>query len=126
MAGKPKMPTGLGKAGQALWTRLVSVYDFDPWEVIVVESAARQADDVAALEKVIKDQGVIAKGSAGQMRLAQVVTEVRQGRIAVARLLAELRLPAEDAAEQPMTGRSIRAQRAANARWDRKRRAEGA
>lgn len=125
MTSKPAQPAGLGKAGASLWKRLTSKYDFDPWEVIVVESAARQADDVAALERIIKDQGVIVKGSAGQPRLAAVVTEVRQGRLALARLLAELRLPSEDAPDQPMSGRSVRAQRAANVRWARQRRAAG-
>jgi hypothetical protein len=113
------MPTGLGPAGTALWKRLVSVYDFEPRELVIVELACRQASDIAALDRAIKADGVIVLGSKGQPRLAQAVVEVRQCRLALARLLGELALQAEDA--KPSTARSERAQRAANSRWTRVR-----
>jgi len=112
----PKAPNGLEKAGAALWQSLTGAYDLEPWEATVLESACRQADDVARLEVVIARDGMVSTGSAGQPRLAQAVTEVRQGRLALARLLDTLRLPAEDEAAG-RTGRQVRAQRAARARW---------
>ena len=112
-------PQGLGKTGAALWQRMTDAYDFDTWEAVVLETACRQADDVARLERELTG-GLIVKGSTGQPRLAQAVTEVRQGRLALAKLLDQLRIPAEEA-EVPKTGKSARAQRAAEARWSRVR-----
>ncbi|WP_326826448.1 P27 family phage terminase small subunit [Streptosporangium sp. NBC_01756] len=117
-----RKPDDLGEAGSALWDRLTDDLEFDPWEVEIVEAACRQRDDIALLERVIAAEGVITTGSQGQPRLSAVVTEVRQSRLALAKLLAELRMPSmEEEAGKPMNGASRRAQAAANTRWDRKR-----
>ena len=113
-----RQPPGLGKAGAALWRRLIGAYDLDVWEVTVVEAACRQSDDNARLEALLAAGGLVIAGSAGQPRLAQAVTEVRQGRLALVRLLDTLRLPADDdTGGQGRNGRQVRAQRAARSRW---------
>jgi hypothetical protein len=61
--------------------------------------------------------GFVVKGSQGQPRLSAAVTEVRQGRLALARLLAELRLPDVD----EVVGVNPVRQRAARARWNARR-----
>lgn len=116
-----RMPSGFGSAGKSLWKRLVTEFEFGPHELAVLEVACRQADDVATLEKLIKDQGPIVAGSQGQPRLNAALTEVRQGRLALGRLLDSLRLPLEDEAKG-MTPSSRKAQRAAEVRWARERR----
>ncbi len=114
----------LGRAGLALWDRLVGVrangehYTFLPHEIGVVEACCRQADDLAELERVIERDGYTVTGAAGQSRLNGAVTEARQGRLALARLLGALALPDED--ERPMTEAQRRAQKAANVRWARR------
>jgi hypothetical protein len=113
------VPAGVGTAGGALWRRLVAAYDFEPHEQAMLEVACRQADDVAALENLIAEQGMTVAGSQGQPRLNAAVAEVRQGRLALGKLLGALALP--DDADRPMTGASRTAQKAANARWGRKR-----
>jgi hypothetical protein len=114
-----RQPPGLDKAGAALWRRLIGAYELDQWELTVVEAACRQADDVARLEALLAAGGLVIAGSAGQPRLAQAVTEVRQGRLALVRLLDTLRLPAddEDVGHQGRNGRQVRTQRAAQSRW---------
>lgn len=114
---RPGRPARLGPAGRALWGRLVSAYDFDARELAVVEAAARQADDVRALEDVLAADGPMTVGAQGQPRLSQVVGEVRQSRLALARLLGELALP--DGDERPMTAKQLQMQRTARVRWDR-------
>jgi hypothetical protein len=110
-------PQGLQEAGQALWDRLTAEYQFDAREALVVAAAARQADDVARLEQLIAGEGVVTVGSAGQPRLSAAVTEVRQGRIALAKLLGELSIPVDEPAERTESAATRRARRAAEARW---------
>jgi uncharacterized protein with von Willebrand factor type A (vWA) domain len=123
-------PEGLESAGRALWRAmhedLGDDLEFDARERVVLRDACRQADVNAALARAIRRDGVVVEGSQGQPRLNAAVTELRQGRLAVARLLGDLDLSAGD--EQPRTAASLRAQRAAQARWaDRepRRRADG-
>jgi len=118
---KPKMPPNLGAAGRELWKAMDPgrIFTFEPGELTVLAAACRQADDVRALEIIIAG-GMIVLGSNGQPRLSAAVTEARQGRLALAKLLAELSLPAES---QPvgLTPAGLRATKAATARWDRQR-----
>lgn len=119
--GRMRAPAGLGSRGRALWASvwkgLPDGWELDEREVANLTLAARQADDVAALERAVKRDGRMVAGSAGQPRLHPAVIEIRQGRLAVARLLGELELP--DAEEEPRTASSRRAQHAAQARYQR-------
>ena len=77
--------------------------------------AARQLDDVARLEQLLDTDGLVTTGSAGQPRLSAVVTELRQARLAAARLLDALALPVDDSGSS--TPAVKRARRAAESRW---------
>ena len=114
----PTPPEGLAAAGRRLWVSILadlpSEMELEARELVVLEAACRQADAVAVLERAVKRDGVMVKGASGQRRLNGAVSEVRQGRIALARLLGDLDLPAEQA---PQTASSKRARRAAQTRW---------
>jgi hypothetical protein len=110
-------PKGLGTAGRRLWRSLQAEFEFTSAETIILAAAARQADDIERLEALLANS-IETTGSKGQTRLSGAVTEVRQGRVALARLLSELRLPNVD----ETTGVNTSRQRAAKARWDRERR----
>lgn len=115
----PKPPRGLGASGRALWRTVIADVPGD-WELeardlAVLEAACRQADDVADLEAAVGRDGVIVEGAAGQRRLNGAVTELRQARLALGRLLGQVDLPDEQ--RRPVTEASRRAQRAANVRW---------
>jgi phage terminase small subunit len=116
----PKPPSGLAATGRALWLAVCedapAELEFDSRELAILEAACRQADAVAALERAIKRDGAMITGAAGQRRLNGAVTEARQGRIALTRLLGELRVP--DEAEEPRTAASKRGAHAAKVRWD--------
>jgi len=120
--GVVSAPVGLGAAGAALWGSIVEPREAAGWrlderEAAVLEAAAHQADDVAALEAQIEQDGRTVAGSRGQTVLHPGVSEVRQGRIALGRLLGQLALP--DGEDVPRSSRSLRAQAAAQSRWKR-------
>lgn len=111
-------PAGLGGAGRALWRRLTPGLEFSTAELVTLELACRQADDVARLEHLLEDEGMVTTGSKGQQRLSGVPAELRQQRYALNRLVSALALPDLD----EVTGRSPaqrKATKAAAARWDR-------
>jgi hypothetical protein len=83
--------------------------ELDPREELLLQAAARQADDIAALEADVRNRGHVLDGGA----LNPSVRELRQGRTALGRLLAGIDLPA--AASTTV----LRAERAAHARWKR-------
>ncbi len=114
---KLRTPAKLAPEGRKLWTAVTADFDLTATELVLLEAAARQADDVATLEAGLRD-GFTVAGSKGQPRLSAAVTEVRQGRLALARLIAELRLPAEgeDVGVNPTKAR------AASTRWNAQRR----
>ena len=114
----PKPPGGLSRAGKALWRSisgdLADGMELDARELAVLDAACRQADSVAVLERAVKRDGTMVRGASGQRRLNGAVPEIRQGRIALARLLGEVDLAGEQA---PGTAASRRGRRAADVRW---------
>jgi len=112
----PSPPRDLGAAGRDLWCRVHGAFELDPHELPGLLLAARQLDDVARLEQLLEVDGLVVTGSAGQPRLSAVVTELRQARLAAARLLDALALPV-DGESGSSTPAVKRARRAAESRW---------
>ena len=113
---EPSPPRDLGAAGHDLWRRVFDAFDLDPHELPGLLLACRQLDDVHLLEQQLESDGVVTTGSAGQPRLSAVVTELRQARLAAARLLDALALPV-DGESGSSTPAVKRARRAAESRW---------
>lgn len=94
----PKAPRGLGAAGKRLFKAVIADLpdglEFADSELEVLAMAARQADTVADLEAVVATDGVMSTGSTGQATVHPAIAEARQGRGAVARLLASLAVDA--------------------------------
>jgi hypothetical protein len=97
MAGNP--PKGAGPGGRKLWRDVVGKYDLEEHELALLREAVRTVDDLDALAAVMADQGVTIGA-----RVNPALVEARQLRIALARLLGALRLPAGDE-EDPTVGR---------------------
>ena len=118
-SARPKPPAGLMAAGKALWRSILDdlpeAVEFDAREVALLAQAARQADDIAGLEEAIRRDGITVKGSTGQPRLNAALSELRQSRLALGRLLGALEFPTEDG--KPESASSQRARRAAHTRW---------
>jgi hypothetical protein len=122
------VPKGLGDPGAALWRSILAALppddpehpedavEFDERELATLELACRQADDVAALEAALEAIGSVwLEGSKGQPVLNPIVGELRQGRLALARLLGGLGLPNVDG--RRVSAASARGRKAAEVRW---------
>lgn len=120
---RPRIPAKLGAAGRTVWQRILADlgedWELDARELLILESACRQADLNRRLEDAIAKDGVRVMGSQGQPRMNQMATELRQGRVAFEKLLASLALPGDEG--NPTTASQKRAQTAALARWGRRR-----
>jgi hypothetical protein len=106
MTSKPQLSPGAALE-QTIRGDLPAHVELDPREEALLGAAARQADDIAALEADIADRGHVVDGGA----VNPSVREVRQGRVALGRLLAGIDLPA--AANTTV----LRSEKAARARW---------
>lgn len=92
-------PAGLKDAGKALWESILGDleegWQFDARELHLLARACRCADDLAALEKAVDEDGPTAKGSRGQIVVHPALAEARHLRLVQLRLLEALELPDE-------------------------------
>ncbi len=86
-------PTGLRRSGKALWRAVLTDYSLDEHERTVLREASRTADSIDALQSVLDAEGHMGESSQGP-RVHPALVELRQQRIALARLIAALRIPA--------------------------------
>jgi hypothetical protein len=86
----PSPPRGTGREGRKLWLAVVEQFELDQHELALLREAVRTVDDLDALAAVVAAEGVTV---VGQQRVHPALVETRQLRIALARLLAALRLP---------------------------------
>lgn len=96
-AQTPKPPDGLRKSGRALWRAVTRDYVLDEHETMVLREACRTADSLDGLQALVDAQGLTAESSQGT-RVHPALVELRQQRIAFARLLTALRIPGETGA----------------------------
>jgi hypothetical protein len=93
-------PDGLGAAGMTLWSAVARVLDLDEHEALALRELCRTADTLDTLQAVVDRDGVLAESSQG-MRAHPALVELRQQRIAFARLVSAMQLPTGLAAPQP-------------------------
>lgn len=85
-------PEGLGNAGTSLWVAVTDVLDLDEHEALALRELCRTADTLDVLQAVVDRDGVLADSSQG-MRAHPALVELRQQRIAFARLVSAMQLP---------------------------------
>ncbi len=112
----PAHPHGLRARGGAFWSEAIASYELSGSELELLVEACRLLDEVEALHDAIEADGLTVAGAAGQTRIHPAVAEVRQHRLALGRVLAQLQLPDDEGATMP-TSQRARAQRAAAVRW---------
>ena len=118
MAGEPA-PGGLLKAGRELWDEIVAVYSLRPDELRVLEAACAEVDLISKLDRELRKRSteLTVRGSQGQPVANPLIQEVRQHRMAMRSLLAQLSLPDMPGGSKGSGDRSEAARDAAEARW---------
>lgn len=119
-----RRPDGLGPGGSRLWDTVHEGWVLEDREVPLLTAACRTLDECDRLTAALADAPPVVPGHAGQPRVNPLFGEARQHRLALARLLRALNLPVEVAdpgeGEPPWSEASVRARRAAQARWRRR------
>lgn len=75
------------------------------------------ANDIEKLEGLLAEEGLSVEGSAKQMKLNPVVTELRQSRVALAGLVDRLGLPDDEDGPDSPGAKSAAARALAMQRW---------
>lgn len=88
----PALSTPFGPAGAKLWTDVLDALVLDAHEERLLVELCRTADTLDALQAVVDRDGVLSESSQG-VRAHPALQELRQQRIAFARLVAALDLP---------------------------------
>ena len=109
-------PSGLDLPGKRLWKRITTAYELREDELVLLDQACRVADTLARLEDGMRGAPLIVTGSMGQQREHPLLSEARQQRALLGRLVAQLKIPDEGG----ISNRSTQARKAAQVRWSRK------
>lgn len=119
---------GLTGRGRDLFQVLNDAYTFDQHEVPALVETCRTLSLLDRLETALAGGDLLVPGYRGQPTASPLLGEIRAHRQTYTRLLASLNLPELDDAGEPIetrTPKSIRASRAAHARWLKARREAG-
>lgn len=93
----PRPPGELRRAGRELWRAVMDSYDLETHERRLLREMCRTADDLDALADIVAREGVLDPETG---RAHPALVEARQQRIAFARLVAALRLPAGEEGDE--------------------------
>ncbi len=97
----PPPPSGTGPAGRHLWRAVLADFELAEHEAVLLREAVRVVEVCADLQAVIDAEGVMATSRLGDLRVHPAVTELRQQRLVLARLIVALRVPLGDQEDQP-------------------------
>ncbi len=115
----PRAPSDLDARGRTFWRTTVAAFDLSDVELELLRECCRLLDECESLRTSVDAEGTTVKGSAGQPRVHPALGELRQHRLALGKLLAQLALP-DDVGEQLPSPVQARARRAAETRWGRR------
>jgi phage terminase small subunit len=101
----PAPPEGLSERSAAFWSTITEDYELAPHHFQLLRSACQIMDRLDAVAASIAEAGLMVTGSKGQPRPNPLLSEERNLRIALARILRELDLEGEPAPDPRMPRR---------------------
>jgi hypothetical protein len=81
--------------GQALWSSVTDHFQLTESELVILKHAASVADHIAALDAIVENEGIMQATRAGSERVHPALAESRQQRLALVRLLGQLKVTAD-------------------------------
>ena len=93
-----RRPPGLSVAGKKLCDAVTGQFELEPHETLILQNACQTADLVAELQARIAVDGAVLPTGKNHPALS----EVRQQRLVLARLLLVLRMPVSDEEDRPL------------------------
>lgn len=115
------VPGELQAAGRRLWGEITGALEPDELEVDTLRRACVLADRAAALDRLVKREGLMIDSSQGR-KLHPAVAEARSTHSAVRQLLRTIKIVDDgqrDRVSTPASMTTLRARKAAQARWRR-------
>lgn len=103
----PRPPEGTRASGRRLWISVMADYELDEHETALLVEAVRTVDLLELLDARVRKDGPMVHSPQG-MKAHPAAVEARQQRIALARLLAALRLPSGEDGDQQVSARPQR------------------
>lgn len=111
-----RAPNGLGPGGRRLWHDVLAEFDLTGAELELLRQACRTVDELDGLESALAESDMTVIGSRGQPVSNALLSEIRDHRAMLTRLVAAMDLPEEPAT--PASAASTRASDAATRRWN--------
>ena len=102
--------------GETFYDLVASSYELNDSESELLHECCRILTELERLEQALDLAGVVVEGSTGQVRINPAVGELRQHRLALARVLPLLQLPDEKGDVLP-TPQFIQRSNASRKRW---------
>lgn len=106
-------PEGLGERALALWEGTVEGNRLEAGELVLLEEACRLVDQIDVMQGALEGQGLVVKGSRGQLVASPLIREIRANKLAVSRILRQLMAAAPAAEDDRRLTPSERGRRAA-------------
>lgn len=107
MSAGPAVPRGTRAAGKRLWLAVTADFDLEEHELALLVEAVRTVDLLDQLDAAVKRDGPLVDSPQG-VKAHPAAVEARQQKIALARLLAALRVPLGEDGDQQATARPQR------------------
>jgi hypothetical protein len=95
-------PEGLQADGRSFWEAILEKFELAEHELVILKEACRPIDLLDSLQAAIDQDGPLQRWGEGS-RAYPAAPELRQHRIALARLLASLGIPADPDDDRPVT-----------------------
>lgn len=103
-----RAPKELNESGKLLWNRVLKTFELANHEELVLLQACRLADNLDRLQADLGTGSMMLESSQGS-RIHPAAVEARQQSLALAKIMASLRIPFGDDDSQPQNRSGVRA-----------------
>src|SRR5271166_4671252 len=91
----PAAPPDLREPGREAWSKLTHAFEFHAGEIVVLEQLCRTVDLIAAMDAELAANGIMIKGSRGQLVMSPLINQRAVQATLLDRLTLSLALPVD-------------------------------